>query len=76
MLSREVMTSLLNLISDPKSAKSMERNSSSKFDKSQSIIFYNGEIELKVSIDNETVWLNGQQLFELFVRDIKLLASI
>lgn len=52
------------------------KNSSSKFDKSQSIIFYNGEIELKVSVDNETVWLNGQQLFELFVRDIKLLASI
>ena len=29
------------------------------------------ELELKVSLDNETVWLNRQQLSELFDRDIK-----
>ena len=37
----------------------------------QVIIYSNGEIELKVSVDNETVWLNRQQMAKLFDRDIK-----
>ena len=36
-----------------------------------------GKIQLDVKLENETVWLNRQQLSELFGRDIKrLLVSI
>jgi len=41
----------------------------------QNIIFQDGEIELKVSIENETVWLNRHQLSELFDRDIKTIGK-
>jgi hypothetical protein len=35
------------------------------------VVKYNdGEIELEISIDNETVWLNRHQLAELFDKDI------
>ena len=41
----------------------------------QVIIYNNGEIELKVSVDNETVWLNRQQIAKLFDRDIKTIGK-
>ena len=39
------------------------------------VVFQDGEIELKVSIENETVWLNRHQLAELFDRDIKTIGK-
>ncbi len=39
------------------------------------IVFEDGEIELKVSIDDETVWLNRHQLAELFDKDIKTIGK-
>ena len=41
----------------------------------QNIVFQDGEIELKVSIENKTVWLNRHQLSELFDRDIKTIGK-
>ena len=41
----------------------------------QAIVYNNGEIELKVSVNNETVWLNRQQISELFDRDIKTIGK-
>ena len=40
-----------------------------------SIIYSDGEIELKVSVDSETVWLSRQQIAELFGRDIKTIGK-
>jgi len=39
------------------------------------VIFNNGELELKVSVDNETVWLNRNQISLLFDRDIKTIGK-
>jgi hypothetical protein len=39
------------------------------------IIYNNGEIELDVSVDSETVWLNRHQISELFDRDIKTIGK-
>jgi len=39
------------------------------------IIYNNGEIELQVSINSETVWLNRQQISELFDRDVKTIGK-
>lgn len=39
------------------------------------VLYQNGEIELKVSVENETVWLNRQQLSELFDRDVKTIGK-
>ena len=41
------------------------------------IILYqpNEEIKLEVRLDDETVWLNRQQLSELFNRDIKTIGK-
>lgn len=33
------------------------------------VVYNDGELELKVSVDNQTVWLNQNQLCELFDRD-------
>ncbi len=41
----------------------------------QTIIYNNGELELKVSVENETVWLNRNQLSELFDRDVKTIGK-
>ena len=43
--------------------------------KNQTIVYDNGEIELKVSIDDETVWLNRQQISELFDREVKTIGK-
>ena len=42
---------------------------------SNMIIYNNGELELNVSIDNETVWLNRNQISELFGRDVKTIGK-
>jgi len=42
---------------------------------SDTVIYNNGEIELKVSVENETVWLNRHQIAELFERDVKTIGK-
>jgi len=39
------------------------------------VVYNNGEIELKVSVENETVWLNRQQMAKLFDRDVKTIGK-
>jgi len=39
------------------------------------VVYENGEIELKVSVNSETVWLNRQQISELFDRDVKTIGK-
>ena len=39
------------------------------------VVFYDGEIELNVSIQNETVWLNRNQISKLFDRDVKTIGK-
>ena len=41
----------------------------------EAVTFHDGEIEPKVSIENENVWLNRHQLAELFDRDIKTIGK-
>lgn len=43
--------------------------------KNEIILFEDGEIKLKVSMKDETVWLNRQQLSKLFHRDIKTIGK-
>ena len=43
--------------------------------KNQVIIYNDGEIELKVSFEKESVWLNRNQLAELFDRDVKTIGK-
>jgi hypothetical protein len=38
-------------------------------------MYKSGEIEIEVSVDDETVWLNRQQLSELFDRDVKTIGK-
>ena len=38
-------------------------------------MYQSGEIEIEVSVDDETVWLNRQQLSELFARDVKTIGK-
>ena len=39
------------------------------------LIYNNGEIELNVSVNSDTVWLNRQQLSNLFNRDVKTIGK-
>ncbi|MBU1657454.1 virulence RhuM family protein [bacterium] len=39
------------------------------------VIYSDGEIELNVSVENETVWLNRNQISELFDRDVKTIGK-
>ena len=39
------------------------------------VVFQDGEIELKVSIEKDSVWLNRHQLAKLFDRDIKTIGK-
>lgn len=41
----------------------------------QVVVYDNGELELKVSVENESVWLNRVQMAELFDRDIKTIGK-
>ncbi len=38
-------------------------------------IYQSGEIEIRVSVEDETVWLHRQQLAELFGRDVKTIGK-
>ncbi|MBV5278848.1 MAG: virulence RhuM family protein [Campylobacteraceae bacterium] len=42
---------------------------------SDMVIYNDGEIELKVSVDEETVWLNRNQISDLFERDVKTIGK-
>jgi hypothetical protein len=44
-------------------------------DKSNIVIYNDGELELDVSVENETVWLNRNQISELFGRDVKTIGK-
>ena len=35
------------------------------------IIYNSGEIELKISFENETLWLSQKQIAELFEKDVR-----
>jgi len=39
------------------------------------VVYNDGELELKVSLNDETVWLNRNQLSELFSRDVKTIGK-
>jgi len=39
------------------------------------VVYNDGELELNVSIENETVWLNRNQISELFGRDVKTIGK-
>lgn len=39
------------------------------------VIYNDGELELDVSVDHETVWLSRNQISELFGRDIKTIGK-
>ena len=39
------------------------------------IVYNDGELELKVSLKNETVWLNRNQISELLGRDVKTIGK-
>ncbi len=39
------------------------------------VVYNDGEIELKVSVNEETVWLNRNQLSDLFERDVKTIGK-
>lgn len=43
--------------------------------KNEIILFEDGDVKLEVSMQDETVWLNRQQLSELFDRDIKTIGK-
>ncbi|AXX94758.1 virulence RhuM family protein [Arcobacter ellisii] len=43
--------------------------------KSNIIIYNDGELELKVSVEQESVWLNRNQIAELFGRDVKTIGK-
>lgn len=39
------------------------------------VVYSDGEIELKVSIDEETLWLNRNQISDLFEKDVKTIGK-
>ena len=39
------------------------------------IVYNDGELELDVSVENDTVWLNRQQIAGLFDRDVKTIGK-
>lgn len=46
-----------------------------KQNSSDTIVYNDGELELNVSINNETVWLNRSQISELLGRDVKTIGK-
>jgi hypothetical protein len=61
------------LISSLKKEASNEKNQKPTMDKGKIIIYQtpDGITQLDVKLENETVWINRQQMAELFERDIK-----
>ena len=43
--------------------------------KANIIVYNDGELELKVSVEQESVWLNRNQIAELFGRDVKTIGK-
>ncbi|MDD2789160.1 MAG: RhuM family protein [Sulfurimonas sp.] len=43
--------------------------------KSDVVLYNDGELELNVSVNDETVWLNRNQISELFARDVKTIGK-
>jgi len=43
--------------------------------KNEIVIFNNQEVKLEVNMKDETVWLNREQLSQLFDRDIKTIGK-
>ena len=43
--------------------------------KNEIVIFNNQEVQLKVNMKDETVWLNRNQMAELFGRDVKTIGK-
>jgi hypothetical protein len=43
--------------------------------KSDIVIYDDGELELNVSVENETVWINRNQISKLFDRDVKTIGK-
>lgn len=39
------------------------------------VIYNDGELELNVSVQNKTVWLNRNQISKLFGRDVKTIGK-
>ncbi|MFY9088537.1 hypothetical protein [Arcobacter aquimarinus] len=39
------------------------------------IVYNDGELELKVSVEQESVWLNRNQIAKLFDRDVKTIGK-
>jgi hypothetical protein len=46
-----------------------------KLNQSDIVLYNDGELELDVSIENDTVWLNRHQISELFGRDVKTIGK-
>ena len=44
-------------------------------EKNEIIIFENQDVKLEVNVKDDTVWLNRQQLADLFDRDIKTIGK-
>ena len=44
-------------------------------DLSNLVVYSDGELELKVSVEKDSVWLNRNQLAELFGRDVKTIGK-
>ena len=44
-------------------------------DLSNLVVYNDGELELKVSVEKDSVWLNRNQLAELFGRDVKTIGK-
>ena len=44
-------------------------------DISNIVVYNDGELELKVSVDGQNVWLNRNQISELFGRDVKTIGK-
>lgn len=42
---------------------------------SEMVVYNDGEIELKAPLENETVWLNRNQISNLFDRDVKTIGK-
>jgi len=46
-----------------------------KLNQSNILLYSDGELELDVSINDDTVWLNRHQISELFGRDLKTIGK-
>jgi len=59
----------------PNPTPKKELNKMNEPTQSNTVIYNDGELELNVSVGNETVWLNRNQIAELFGRDVKTIGK-